>query len=92
MTKATMTRYFILLLALVGISVPAASFAQIEIDITEGNVDPVPIAVPDFLGQDAETQALGAQIAALRARVRELEAQVAEQQDLLQMGVIHQMK
>lgn len=60
---ATMTRYFILLLTLIGFAVPVASFAQIEVDITEGNVDPVPIAVPNFLGQDSETRALGEQIA-----------------------------
>jgi TolB protein len=65
MTKATMTRYFVLLLTLIGFAVPVSSAAQIEIDITEGNVDPVPIAVPNFLGQDVETQALGAQIAAV---------------------------
>jgi TolB protein len=65
MIKATMTRYLILLLTLMGFAVPLTSMAQIEIDITEGNVDPVPIAVPNFLGQDSETRALGEQIAAV---------------------------
>lgn len=39
--------------------------AQIEIDITKGNLDPTPIAVPDFLGADAQTRTLGAEIAAV---------------------------
>lgn len=58
-------RLLILLLALSGFCVPVAATAQIEIDITEGNIDPVPIAVPDFIGQSQQTQALGAQIAAV---------------------------
>jgi len=62
-----MTRILTVLLMLIGllgsIAVPFSAFAQIEVDITEGNIDPVPIAVPDFLGQDPETRQLGAQIA-----------------------------
>ena len=37
--------------------------AQLEIDITKGNIDPTPIAVPSFLGTDTQTRDLGAQIA-----------------------------
>ena len=36
--------------------------AQLEIDITKGNIDPTPIAIPRFLGTDAQTRDLGAQI------------------------------
>lgn len=36
--------------------------AQLEIDITKGNIDPTPIAVPSFLGTDAQTRDLGKQI------------------------------
>lgn len=62
-----MTRILTVLLMLIGflgaIAVPSSAIAQIEVDITEGNIDPVPIAVPDFLGQDPKTRQLGAQIA-----------------------------
>ena len=37
--------------------------AQLEIDITKGNIDPTPIAVPSFLGTDNQTRDLGTQIA-----------------------------
>ncbi|MDB2437199.1 Tol-Pal system beta propeller repeat protein TolB [Hellea sp.] len=37
--------------------------AQLEIDITKGNIDPTPIAVPSFLGTDTQTRELGQQIA-----------------------------
>jgi len=36
--------------------------AQLEIDITKGNIDPTPIAIPSFLGTDSQTRDLGAQI------------------------------
>ncbi len=41
------------------------SFAQLEIDITKGNIDPTPIAVPDFIGTDSSTRQLGSDIAAV---------------------------
>lgn len=37
--------------------------AQIEIDITKGNVEPTPIAVPDFLSQSQTGRNLGEQVA-----------------------------
>jgi len=37
--------------------------AQIEIDITKGNIDPTPIAVPDFIATDSQSRAIGADIA-----------------------------
>jgi len=39
--------------------------AQLEIDITKGNIDPTPIAVPDFLATDSQTRAIGADIASV---------------------------
>lgn len=39
-----------------------AAHAQLEIDITKGNIDPTPIAVPSFLGSDNQTRDLGKQI------------------------------
>ena len=44
-------------------AVPLSAHAQIEVDITQGNIDPVPIAVPDFIGTDTATRAIGANIA-----------------------------
>lgn len=37
--------------------------AQLEIDITQGNLEPVPLAIPDFVGKDAELASVGADIA-----------------------------
>ncbi len=39
--------------------------AQLEIDITKGNINPTPIAIPDFLATDSQTRAIGADIAAV---------------------------
>jgi TolB protein len=36
--------------------------ARVTIDITQGNVDPMPIAVPDFLGEDDSARELGGDI------------------------------
>ena len=51
---AVLTLGFALLVALV-----ASAMARVEIDISKGNVEPLPIAIPAFLG---ETE-LGRQIA-----------------------------
>lgn len=43
------------LLALVACFLPVAASAQVEIDITRGRTDPMPIAIPDYLsGTDAD--------------------------------------
>lgn len=39
--------------------------AQLEIDITKGNIDPTPIAIPDFLATDSQSRTIGADIAAV---------------------------
>lgn len=36
--------------------------AQLKVDITQGNIDPMPIAIPDFSGQDAASIRLGRDI------------------------------
>lgn len=41
----------------------APAWAALTIDITRGNVDPMPIAVPGFIGGDPESQKLGADMA-----------------------------
>jgi TolB protein len=42
---------------------PTAASAQLQIDITKGNIDPTPIAVPDFLSQSESGRDLGVQVA-----------------------------
>ena len=37
--------------------------AQLEIDITKGNIDPLPIAVPEFITSDARIQQIGKDMA-----------------------------
>lgn len=58
-----MTRLITLILALFGLLLPLVAQGQIEVDITEGNIDPMPIAVPDFIGLDEDTRRIGAEIA-----------------------------
>lgn len=41
------------------------AYAQLEIDITEGHVDPTPIAIPDFLSSHPQTHALAKDLAKL---------------------------
>ena len=40
-----------------------AARAQLEIDITQGNVDPLTIAIPDFAGADDQTVQIGSEMA-----------------------------
>lgn len=42
---------------------PRAAWAALEIDITKGNVDPMPVAIPDFYGADAAAAEQGQRIA-----------------------------
>lgn len=60
-----MTRFIasllILFSAVLGLTAPAS--AQLEIDITKGNLAPVPVAIPDFISSDRELAAIGADIA-----------------------------
>lgn len=56
-------RLFLLIFALLTLGMANEARAQIEVDITQGNIDPVPIAVPDFLGADNETRRIGSEIA-----------------------------
>lgn len=52
------------LTALIAVIVwPFAANAQLEIDITKGNLEPTPIAVPDFLSQSETGRELGEKVA-----------------------------
>ena len=58
------TRILILLTAwMFGLVISQTAHAQLEIDITKGNLDPVQIAVPDFLASSSTERTLAAQIA-----------------------------
>lgn len=46
------------------LALPApTAMAQLRIDVTQGNVDPMPIAIPDFKGPDGAVSKVGADIA-----------------------------
>ena len=49
----------VLLLGLCG----SPSYAAVDVDINQGNIQPVPVAIPDFSGADAKAQKTGADIA-----------------------------
>ena len=51
----------VLLLAFPGIA--GSAWAALEIDITQGNVDPLPIAVPDFFGSQPQSARVGRDVA-----------------------------
>ncbi|MBC6402844.1 MAG: Tol-Pal system protein TolB [Hyphomonadaceae bacterium] len=57
----TFTKQF--LVALFAWGAATAAHAQLEIDITQGNTRPVPIAVPDFISDDPQVGNIGADIA-----------------------------
>ncbi len=60
-----MSRFFVLCLVLISASFAAigSAHAQLEIDITKGNLEPVPIAVPNFMSDDAAAIDIGRQMA-----------------------------
>ncbi len=54
---------FILAMAVIVMTLPAVAYAQLEIDITKGNLEPTPIAVPEFLSDTQSGRDLGVQVA-----------------------------
>ena len=59
-----MNRFLLsVLIACFGIFYSLAAQAQLEIDITEGNVSPVPIAIPDFSTTDHRVGTIGSELA-----------------------------
>lgn len=45
------------------VAAPRPAHAEIQIDITRGNLNPMPIAVPDFIGAQAQEVGVGKQVA-----------------------------
>lgn len=66
-----MRKLFSLLVGLTLVALATPASAVLRVDITRGNVDPLPIAVPDFAGkaaeltQDGSTEEIGRNIAAV---------------------------
>ena len=56
-----MTRVFIAILAAIA-AFAGAAHARVRIDITQANIEPMPIAAPDFLGADDKLSAVGRDI------------------------------
>ena len=54
---------FILLIGLLSACLAMPARAQLEIDINKGNLDPVPIAVPDFIAISSFERAFGQKVA-----------------------------
>jgi TolB protein len=53
----------VIVAALAGLAAPAPARAQaLRVDINEGNLNPMPLAVPDFVSDDANTAAIGRDI------------------------------
>lgn len=57
-------RFFLTFILLFG-AISTSASAQLEIDITQGNLEPLPIAVPDFIATDTAAQDIGQKLAAV---------------------------
>ena len=57
------TLFAIVALTLFAAAPPQQASAQIHVDITQGNLNPLPIAVPDFIAVDPNAGAIGRDIA-----------------------------
>ncbi len=60
-------RAAIILTAVMALTLPTATYAQLTIDVTSGTVEPLPIAVPDFLSDSSEVQQVATDIATVIA-------------------------
>lgn len=61
---ARLTRIFLLLFGwCLALFLAGPASAQLEIDITKGNLDPTPIAIPDFIGDTTMEREFGEKIA-----------------------------
>ena len=65
MIRSALTGLFTLFVSLFTVALPQTAYADLEIDITEGNLEPINIAIPKFINDHAQTD----QIAQDMARV-----------------------
>lgn len=63
MIIARLARFAALLAALALLAAPAFAQGPLRVDVTDGHLDPMPVAVPDFIGTDGRAADAGAQIA-----------------------------
>ncbi len=56
-----------IIVAIMVLTLPTVAHAQIDVDVNNPNVQPVPIAVPDFIAQGPEAQKLAVDIAGVIA-------------------------
>jgi len=61
LTDRLFSAFASLILALVAFAAPA--HAQLRVDIDQGHLNPMPIAIPDFIGTDAAAAAVGRDVA-----------------------------
>src|ERR1700679_1681091 len=54
-----MRKFTVLLAALAALVLATPAFAQLRVDVTQGTVQPLPIAIPDFNGDPAGAQIAG---------------------------------
>jgi TolB protein len=66
-TEKFLRRVSFVLTAVAVLALPTAAQAQLTIDVTSGTVEPLPIAVPDFISESPEAQQVAADIAAVIA-------------------------
>ncbi len=54
---------YVLMVVCFSVSTTTPSYALLKIDITQGNVDPLPVGIPDFIGTSEEEALIGADVA-----------------------------
>ncbi len=54
---------YVLIAGSLGIGTTSPSWALLKIDITQGNVDPLPVGIPDFTGNSREETLIGVDVA-----------------------------
>jgi TolB protein len=60
--RAALRKALVTLVALVGLAMAGPAHAALEVDITQGNINPMPIAAVDFAGMDMRATQTGADI------------------------------
>lgn len=79
----------VVLASMVVFSCPSLALARVQLNISEGNFSPIPIALPDFRGSDARSDQLGANIVQVIANDLEGSGlfKVVNKQSYLQAGI-----
>ena len=51
-----MKKFLVLFAILAGLTAATPSFAALQVDVNQGNIQPLPIAIPDFLSAGGDPQ------------------------------------